>query len=62
MYVVYNPIEPGAFTNFAPGEDSRYYYYALGDAEIQEGRILSDAMENATSAMLSKYPFLRRAA
>ena len=59
-FVVYNPIEPRAFANFAPGDDSRYYYHALGDAEIQEGRIWSDAVENATSAMLSKYQFLRR--
>lgn len=61
-FVVYNPIEPGAFSNFAPGDDSRYFFYALGDAEAQESSIRQQAVENATSAMLSKYQFLRRAA
>lgn len=60
-FVVYNPIEPGAFTNFAPGNDDRYYYNALGDADIQEGRILSAAVDTATSSMLAKYSFLKRA-
>lgn len=57
---VYNPIqEGGGNVNFAPGDDTNYFYYALGDVKVELAAILTQAKINGYLATAAKYTFLR---
>lgn len=57
---VYNPIQPG-FSGFAPGNDEKYFEYALGEVEAKFGEIISSAVTEGIEAVVSRHSFLRTA-
>ena len=59
-FFVYNKIEPGAFLNFAPGDDSRYAGYAFSKVEDEMASIISQALDRAEDSMVQKYSFLKK--
>lgn len=59
-FFVYNKIEPGAFPNFAPGDDSLYAGYAFSKVEDGLASIISQALDRAEDSMVQKYSFLKK--
>ena len=58
-FTVYNPIEPGAFMDFAPGNDLGYAQNALGLVDLTYPNLLQEAARQAEQNMAAKYNFLR---
>lgn len=55
---VYNPIQPG-YSGFAPGNDERYFEYALGEAEARVGEVVQKAVAEGLAAIALRHPYLR---
>lgn len=57
-FVVYNPITPGAFASFEPGDDTFYEENALWRIEDSLESLKKEAVATATANMKAKYDFL----
>lgn len=59
VFTVYNPISPGAFLNFAPGDDDNYEENALGHARESWEWVTAQAVREAEQIVAARLEGVR---